>query len=120
MTIKEFNTVKVGDIVYYYRRVYVEELSTFSASIKSKVITNINQKYDSFIGTHYVDKTSALCQKVIDMRNIILDMPPIHKHDIDFLNYKGPTTEELKSKFNKIINQQNVKPVIDKYPEVFI
>lgn len=120
MTLVEMNTVKVGQTVYFYRKVYIKDLSTFSATIKSKILKDGNQKYDSFIGTHYLTKTDALHQKVIDMRTAILDMNIISEHDTNFLNYKGPTTKELKTKFNKIMTQKNVQPVIDKYPETFI
>ncbi len=120
MTMNEFRTVEVGDRVFFYRKVYIKDLATFSAVIKSKVVKNRNQLYDSFIGTHYKTKTSALHQKVIDMREMIVNMQPIAEHDINFLNYKGPTTKQLKAKFNKIMAQKNIQPVIDKYPETFI
>lgn len=120
MTIDEWNNLKVGQKVFYYRKPYIQDLSTFSAVIKSKVIENGNTKYDSFIGSHYITNIDALCAKIITMRGMITSMNLRSAHDVNFLNYKGPTTEQLKEKFNKIMAQKNVEPVIEKYPEVFV
>jgi len=120
MTIDEWNKLKVGQKVFYYRKPYIQDLSTFSAVIKSKVIENGNTKYDSFIDSHYITSIEALLNKVITMREMIISMNLRTNHDIDSLNYKGPTTKQLKIRFNKIMAQKNVEPVIEKYPEVFI
>ena len=120
MNMEEWKAVEVGQKVYFYRKVYIEDLSTFSAVIKSKIVDNANTKYYNFSGSHYVTKHDALRQKIIDMRTMIVGMKLITEHDINFLNYKGPTTKDLKTKFNKIMSQKNVKPVIEKYPETFI
>ena len=90
MTREDFMRLQPGDKVYYYRKVYIENLSTFSAVIKSKVLVNLNSKYDGGVGSMYVDRASALKQKLIDMGKAISTMKPIWEHDIHNLNYKGP------------------------------
>lgn len=120
MTTEEFMKLRPGDRVYYYRKVYIKDLSTFSAVIKSKVLLNNNSKYDGGVGSMFVDRTSALKHKLVNMSKKISNMSPIHEHDINFLNYKGPTTASLKERFDKILRQKNIEVVIEKYPEIFI
>lgn len=120
MKTEDFMKLRPGDKVYYYRKIYIEDLSTFSAVIKIKVLDNLNSKYNSGVTSMYVDRPSALKQKIIDMSKAIKTMRPIWEHDIDVLNYKGPTTAKLKEKFDKILQQGNVQIVVEKYPEIFI
>lgn len=120
MKTEDFLNLRPGDKVYYYRKVYIEDLSTFSAVIKHKVLVNINSKFNGGIGSMFIDKPSALKQKLVDMNKSIKTMKPIWEHDIVYLKYKGPTTEKLKEKFNKILKQKNIEVVIKKYPEIFI
>ena len=120
MTQQECFDLKVGDKVYYYRKICVLDLRTFTAVIKEKVINNINAKYDAEIGSMYITKASALKQKLIDMRNAIKSMKPIYEYELKVLNYKGPTTAKLKERYSKILHQKNIKIVIEKYPEIFI
>ena len=47
-------------------------------------------------------------------------MKPIYEYELEVLNYKGPTTAKLKERYNKILQQKNIKIVIEKYPEIFI
>ena len=120
MTREDFLSLKPGDKVYYYRKIHIENLSTFSAVIKTLVLHNGNSKYNGGIGSMYINRTDALKQKIIDMNKSIKGMKPIYAHDIDNLKYPGPTTEALKYKFNKILQQKNIKSVVEKYPEIFI
>ena len=120
MTREDFLSLKPGDKVYYYRKIHIENLSTFSAVIKTLVLHNGNSKYNGGIGSMYINRTDALKQKIIDMNKSISTMRPIWEHDIVFLKYKGPTTESLKKKFNNILQQKNVHSVVEKYPEMFI
>jgi hypothetical protein len=121
MTWEEFHSVNIGQVVYFYKKINTNDLSTFSAAIFSRRVENNNAMYaDNFIGTHYLTKNEALRQKIIEMRTIIMEMTVVTGHDFLFVNYKKPTTKQLKIKFNKIMAQKNVKPVIEKYPEVFI
>ena len=120
MTQQEFFNLDVGDKVYYYRKIYIPDLSTFTAVIKEKVINNINAKYDGGIGSMYTTKASALKQKLIDMRNAIKSMKPIYANELKVLKYNGLTTAKLKGRYSKILQQKNIKIVIEKYPEIFI
>ena len=120
MTHEDFLLLKPGDKVYYYRKVNVKDLSTFSAVIKTLVLYNGNSKYNGGVCSMYINRTDALKQKIIDMNNSIKYMKPIYSYEVDNLKYPVPTTESLKDKFNKILQQKNIKSVVEKYPEIFI
>jgi len=128
MTIEEYNSLKVGDVVYYYRSVNPMRISTISAAIDKKIISTIFEREDgsraislvsggvilkSLLPIFDTDKDKLLYQKIKDIKKKVFDT--VYGNQPLKVYPNG-----LMQKYQKLLEQKNVQSMIEKYPEVLI
>lgn len=128
MTQNEFFNLEVGDTVYFYRTVNAMKLGTINASIVQKKIDKIFDRDDGSRGIS-LENGGALLNGIIHMFDTDKDklmytkMKDIRAKVNDAVN--GPNRFKkypngLKRKYEKLLNQRNIQPMLEKYPELLI
>lgn len=127
MTQTEFETLEVGDTVYYYNPVNVKLKSHVSAALKKKTVGSIHIRDDgerrisftkggvilmSLLYMFDTDKDKLLYKKLVEIKKKINEAV-IGKHRFDY-------PRDLKEKYSSILQQKNVQPMLIKYPELLI
>lgn len=122
MTQEEFEALEVGDTVYYYNNYNIVRPSQINASLKKKKVGKILIRDDgekrvafqgsgvilmSFLYMFDTDKDKLLYKKLIDIKKKM--------KEVKCLNNPNCT-----HKFLQVLNQKNVKPMLEQYPELLI
>jgi len=128
MTIEEYNALKVGDIVYYYRTIDLMRIGTINASLVKKVISQIFERDDGsraislegggvilkgILPLFDTDKDKLLYRKIKDIKKKVFDV----------VQGKQPLKaypNGLMQKYQELLQQKNVQPMLEKYPELLV
>jgi hypothetical protein len=128
MTIEEYNLLKVGDVVYYYRTINPMRLSTINAALDKKVISTIYEREDgtraiglasggiilkSLLPLFDMNKDKLLHDKIKDIKKKVFDAV-YGDHPLRVF------PNGLMQKYQKLLEQKNLQPMLEKYPELLI
>jgi len=127
MTENEFNNLKIGDIVYSYKTVNPKYLSSINAGVTKKIVKSINLKKDrKVIGLEHggiimdtllngfdTDKNKLIYLKLKDIKKKLFKLKQSQYKDV-------VSIRAVEFKLEKILNQKNVKKVLELYPEILI
>ena len=128
MTQDEFFNLKVGDTVYFYRTVNAMKIGTINAAIVKKKIDKIFDRDDGSRSIS-LEKGGALLKGIIHRFDTDKDkllytkMKDIRAKVNDAVN--GPYRFKkypngLKRKYENLLRQKNIQPMLEKYPELLI
>lgn len=128
MTLEEYNLLKVGDVVYYYRTVNAMRIGTISASLVKKVISQIFERDDGsraislegggvilkgILPLFDTDKDKLLYHKIKDIKKKVYDTMYGNQPLKAYPN-------GLMKKYQELLQQKNVQPMLEKYPELLV
>jgi len=127
MTEDDFNNLKIGDIVYNYKTVNPKYLGSINAAVIKKRVISINLKngkrviglehggiiMKAFLNRFETDKNTLIYLKLKDIKRKLFNLKQSQNKDV-------VTIRAVEYKLEKILNQKNVKKVLDLYPEILI
>ncbi len=123
MTEQEFRDLEIGDVVYYYNNINLNKISTISAALKRKVVGKIFEKdgvrriafeghgviLESLLWMFDTNRDKLLYTKLSDIRKKLKDV-----------NNKSNYPHGLKERYVQLLQQKNIQPMLEKYPELLI
>ena len=128
MTLEEFNNLKEGDVVYYFREPSFYSMRTISATITRKKVKLVLNKKDDY-GKYYkrvgLEPSGIIIESLLHLFSLnekealYLKLKQI-KNKYQQGKKEGVIDYAQTKKYNKLFKQKNVLKIIEKYPEIFI
>ena len=125
MTEVEFNNLTVGDTVYYYTEVNTKRISTMTAALKNKKVGSIRTDK---LGARYIafEPSGVILKSILYMfdtdKNKLLYVKIKHiKRSIkEAYALNNGSYPDLNRIYADLLQQKNVQPMLEKYPELLI